>query len=212
MATKTGDRAILSNTDIQVMALAADLERHRHGGSWDHLRTEPIQPVAQVGKVKDSFTDSHDDGKLEGWYTPPPRSRKEKNPVNSEPEVCIEEEAVLQQSVGSMSINDDKKNDESVSNESSQMVSEDGEEDEDDDAGWITPSSLKQRREQQAKAIVATDSPKKQLVICMTDDFAMQNVLMHMGLCATSSDGRIIRQLKRWVLRCHACYTCVSSI
>ena len=37
---------------------------------------------------------------------------------------------------------------------------------------------------------------------CVTVDFAMQNVLMQMGLGLYSIRGVAIRKLKQWVLRC----------
>lgn len=38
-----------------------------------------------------------------------------------------------------------------------------------------------------------------------TADYAMQNVLLQMGLQLATPDGMLIRELRRWVLRCHAC-------
>ncbi|WFD32287.1 20S-pre-rRNA D-site endonuclease nob1 [Malassezia sp. CBS 17886] len=43
-------------------------------------------------------------------------------------------------------------------------------------------------------------------VACMTGDFAVQNVLLQMGLHLVSVDGLRIERVKSWVLRCHACY------
>jgi len=47
---------------------------------------------------------------------------------------------------------------------------------------------------------------------CMTADFAMQNVLLQMGLNLVDVEGKRIRKLKTWVLRCHACFKCVSRV
>ncbi|KAK0532666.1 20S-pre-rRNA D-site endonuclease nob1 [Tilletia horrida] len=43
-------------------------------------------------------------------------------------------------------------------------------------------------------------------VACMTADYAVQNVLLQMGLNLVSSDGLKITKVKSWVLRCHACF------
>lgn len=40
----------------------------------------------------------------------------------------------------------------------------------------------------------------------ITADFAMQNVIMQMGLRLVTPDGRRITRLSRWVLRCTACF------
>ena len=41
---------------------------------------------------------------------------------------------------------------------------------------------------------------------CMTADFAMQNVLLQMGLDLISVDGKRIQRVRNYVLRCHACF------
>ncbi|XP_075635434.1 RNA-binding NOB1-like protein [Castanea sativa] len=49
-------------------------------------------------------------------------------------------------------------------------------------------------------------------VACVTSDFAMQNVLLQMGLRLLAPGGMQIRQLHRWILKCHACYTVTAEI
>jgi rRNA maturation endonuclease Nob1 len=44
------------------------------------------------------------------------------------------------------------------------------------------------------------------LVGCMTTDYAMQNVMLQMGLQVISLDGNVIRTVKQWILRCAGCY------
>ena len=39
----------------------------------------------------------------------------------------------------------------------------------------------------------------------VTADYAMQNVILQMGLKLIAPDGMRIQHLRRWVLRCHAC-------
>ncbi|KAG8382247.1 hypothetical protein BUALT_Bualt05G0057000 [Buddleja alternifolia] len=43
-------------------------------------------------------------------------------------------------------------------------------------------------------------------VACVTSDFAMQNVILQMGLRLLAPGGMQIRELHRWVLKCHACF------
>lgn len=40
----------------------------------------------------------------------------------------------------------------------------------------------------------------------LTGDFAMQNVALQMGLNVLGSGGKRVREVRTWVLRCHACY------
>ncbi|XP_018446233.2 RNA-binding NOB1-like protein [Raphanus sativus] len=49
-------------------------------------------------------------------------------------------------------------------------------------------------------------------VACITGDYAMQNVIIQMGLRLLAPGGMQIRQLNRWVLKCHACYTVTPEI
>jgi rRNA maturation endonuclease Nob1 len=55
-------------------------------------------------------------------------------------------------------------------------------------------------------AVAAVADPIDRLVGCMTTDYAMQNVMLQMGLQVVSLDGNIIKQVKQWVLRCAGCY------
>ncbi|XP_025656126.2 RNA-binding NOB1-like protein isoform X3 [Arachis hypogaea] len=49
-------------------------------------------------------------------------------------------------------------------------------------------------------------------VACATGDFAMQNVLLQMGLRLLAPGGSQIHQLHRWILMCHACCTVTADI
>ncbi|XP_061373756.1 RNA-binding NOB1-like protein isoform X2 [Gastrolobium bilobum] len=49
-------------------------------------------------------------------------------------------------------------------------------------------------------------------VACVTSDFAMQNVLLQMGLRLLAPGGSQIHQLHRWILKCHACYAVTAEI
>lgn len=49
-------------------------------------------------------------------------------------------------------------------------------------------------------------------VACITADFAMQNVLIQMGLHCLSMDGICIRRARTYVLRCFACFKRTSDM
>ncbi|XXG50925.1 hypothetical protein AAC387_Pa02g4818 [Persea americana] len=49
-------------------------------------------------------------------------------------------------------------------------------------------------------------------VACVTSDFAMQNVILQMGLRLLAPGGMQNRQLHRWVLKCHACNKVTAEI
>jgi RNA-binding protein NOB1 len=80
--------------------------------------------------------------------------------------------------------------------------------DEDDGEGeWITPTNVALHKSKTLQLIPAQGGANQRVVTgCMTTDFAMQNVLMHMGLSLVGVDGKKIDKVKTWVLRCHACF------
>jgi RNA-binding protein NOB1 len=76
-----------------------------------------------------------------------------------------------------------------------------------DNEGWITPSNLKKHQQKDANgSATPSKAPQRMEVALITSDFAMQNVLLRMNLNLMSPNLQRIRQLKSWVLRCHACF------
>jgi RNA-binding protein NOB1 len=76
-----------------------------------------------------------------------------------------------------------------------------------DNEGWITPSNLKKHQEKDAiGSTKPSKAPQRMEAALITSDFAMQNVLLRMNLNLMSPNLQRIRQLKSWVLRCHACF------
>ena len=86
--------------------------------------------------------------------------------------------------------------------------------DSDDGEGeWITPSNVAIHKSRALDLLpgdgLVRKHKKKDQVIrsgCITADFAMQNVLLQMGLNLVGLEGRRIEKVKNWVLRCHACF------
>ncbi|CAD6233997.1 GSCOCG00007461001-RA-CDS [Cotesia congregata] len=108
--------------------------------------------------------------------------------------------------VKNQSADDDDDDDDDDSNEDYK----DEDEDEDsDEAGWITPSNIVKAKKMM-DADTLSEEPVK--VACMTTDFAMQNVLMQMGMHVAALDGRVIKQLRTFIFRCHACYKKTSRM
>ncbi|XP_011862818.1 PREDICTED: RNA-binding protein NOB1 [Vollenhovia emeryi] len=81
------------------------------------------------------------------------------------------------------------------------------EDDDDDDSGWITPANVSKVKNQMGSEIF---EEKAATVACLTTDFAMQNVLMQMGLNVVALDGRVIKQMRTFIFRCYACFKTTS--
>ncbi|EOD32208.1 hypothetical protein EMIHUDRAFT_202851 [Emiliania huxleyi CCMP1516] len=68
--------------------------------------------------------------------------------------------------------------------------------DEDPDLPWITPANL---RKTQASDARHAGAPKETTRVgCITTDYAMQSVLLQMGLKLLSVDGMLLRSIKQW--------------
>lgn len=78
-----------------------------------------------------------------------------------------------------------------------------------DGDGWITPGNLK---EYEASQEINQGVEERVGVACCTTDFAMQNVLMQIGLHLISVDGMVIKQLKQFARRCHACFAVTHDV
>ena len=105
-------------------------------------------------------------------------------------------------------------------------------EDESDAGEWITPDNVNKHKAEdlgllpitktegtqpapggttgegkKKRTRTRTRAPKTQVrVACFTGDFAVQNVLIQMGLGLVGEGGKRIKSVKSWVLRCHACF------
>jgi RNA-binding protein NOB1 len=79
---------------------------------------------------------------------------------------------------------------------------------EDSDGGeWITPSNIKKHQEKDSNtSLNPQEETKTMQVATITSDYAMQNVLLRMNLNLLSPKLMRVRELKSWVLRCHACF------
>lgn len=104
---------------------------------------------------------------------------------------------------------EDDKDDILVQKETPETNDESEEDDCDDE--WITPDNLQtylHAKDDQAQHNKnEEDDSRKISVEVVTSDFAMQNVLMQIGIPVVSLDGVEIRKIKRFKLRCDGCKT-----
>lgn len=82
------------------------------------------------------------------------------------------------------------------------QASEAEERDPEDD--WITPQNIKK--------CSPVEEPKDLTVACACNDFAMQNTMIHKGLNVINASGVAIKELKSFILRCHACCEIVKDM
>jgi RNA-binding protein NOB1 len=235
-ARRTGDLEVLSRPDVHVLALAYELECERNHGDW-RLRSMPGQkrvngppPASLLAQKK-----AQAEAPAATFIEPDP-----KEPVDASapeaPEPAVEAEASelveVSQQMEAVSIDakasDDAPSEERVLDDAAQSKDrehvqpepeasmetvEEVEASGSDDEGWITPSNIKKHKEKDAEGTVEPQEEQKVMqVACITSDFAMQNVLLRMNLNLLSPSLQRIRQLKTWVLRCHACFNITKDM
>jgi RNA-binding protein NOB1 len=112
--------------------------------------------------------------------------------------------------VGSTAVTDDKPTNTPTQGPSCTPIYDDPSDEDDGEGEWITPSNVAIHKSR-ALDLLPDDGLKGKKVVpitsgCMTADFAMQNVLLQMGLNLVGLEGNRIEKIKTWVLRCHACF------
>ncbi|BCR98938.1 rRNA-binding endoribonuclease [Aspergillus luchuensis] len=212
-ARKTGDRAVLSKTDIEVLALAYEIECERNGGDW-RLRSVPGQKQVN-GKPPVKEEKAEEKGEEAKGETEGETAHKEENKDEGAEVDAVAEDlknASLGEETSTQETAAQNAPGEAQAEEPTPQDADDVQEEEDDgddsDGGWITPSNLKKRQARdEASSAAAAPEPKVMQVATMTTDFACQNVLlqMNLNLLSTSTLQRI-RHLKSFIKRCHACF------
>lgn len=216
-ARRTGDLDVLSKPDIQIVALAYELECERNGGDW-RLRKAPGQkgmngkpPVKEEPKTEETETKQEGgaeikDGKSEATTEQAQESTDAVQQISEDlAQTKIEE--TEQTAIQVEPTSDAQPAEATQPTESApQEAAEDS--GEDSDGGWITPSNLKKHQEKDLSGNTSsTGDPQSVLqVATLTTDFAMQNVLLQINLNLLSPTMQRVKHLKTYILRCHACF------
>ena len=224
-ARKTGDLPILSQTDIAILALAYELEYERNGGDW-RLRRNPGQkgingPVPRDTEPSLCTTSLEDNNEVSAEE---PSAQDASVQVDSSPNHDVT--LGLEKAFNSHSLREESQEHDELRilnqyaepdgnalrekagyTKSSADVPEESDSESSGSEGWITPSNL---RKQQAKdknsSMVPVTGNRILQVATITTDFAMQNVLLQMGLNLLSTSVQQVRHIKTYILRCHACF------
>ena len=225
---KTGDLVVLSRTDLLCLALTYELECERNGGDG-RITTAPGQkgtkcppPLKQQAACRDapeaanhsSTADTQPTGVTEDSQEPEAVAPLETAisdqgcvPVNALDSANADE---AKQGLGNLKITDDTLQHD-VPTELCPEILEgehvNADPDPSDSEGWITPKNLAKH---QAKDIngstvpILEDQPVP--VALLSGDFAMQNVCLQIGLNLLSPSLQRVRNIRTYILRCHACF------
>lgn len=210
-ARKTGDLAVLSKPDIEVLALGYELEIERNGGDW-RLRSTPGQkgmngkpnkPAEEEVKESEATLESEVE-KLNLEQPEATEAEKQETAPRTEPEIEKQPEATEQPEAEEQET--DKHPEPAV--EQPEVDTQEPSEDEasDDEGGWITPSNLKKHQAASSGSTPSAPVQKTLQSAVLTSDYAMQNVALRMNLNLVAPSLARITHLKNWVLRCHGCF------
>ncbi|XP_016308518.1 RNA-binding protein NOB1 [Sinocyclocheilus anshuiensis] len=239
-AKKTGDYPSLSATDIKVLALTYQLETENVG--TEHLKKEPEKkvqilstqrhPETPVGIAGFHFP-SKSSGKQSTAVQIPPTTNEPQDPDTSQfntfqfwrnPLPSIETDLLELLAADAITVTDKLESvDLSADSQLAESEDQDGtsgdqheeeeessdqEEDGGDGGGWITPSNIKQ-----VQMDASNWGPTADVRVgCLTTDFAMQNVLIQIGLHVLSVNGMLIKNTRSYILRCHACFKTTTNM
>lgn len=272
-ARRTGDLAVLSKPDLQIIALTYEIDCERNGGDWrlkkmpgqkqvngapptkneskeqapaeqvagtqpkpfapapaapwaklagggserpTHIEadktgqsavvTEKVEPATEV-EPETSIPDGEEktDGGVALDSTPDMTDRfaeiaLEDTPQPTEPQPAADSEAPKIEPTQTQATTDSAEAEAEA--ESDAHSSDDG-------GGWITPSNLKRKQaaDNTTSSKLEITTPEESLqVAVLTTDYAMQNVLLQIGLHLISPSLHRIRHLKTHILRCQACF------
>lgn len=211
-ARKTGDIAVLSAADIRVLALCLTLELEENG----HWRVRDTPGQVLTGPPKPDESEEKKDEDMDLAEKVEQLEVKEEEPVASTSAAVVEEPVVEEPAV------EQEEAKEEAPIEAEAEVEEINAEDEEDDGNdsdsstgsggdWITPDNVTAQKVKDlglfAPPSDVTKPPKSVMKSAvLTGDFAMQNVALQMGLNVLGSGGKRVREVRTWILRCHACY------
>ncbi|KAL9586111.1 MAG: hypothetical protein Q9203_003970, partial [Teloschistes exilis] len=227
VARKTGDFAVLSRPDLDILALTYELELQRNGSS--NIRTVPGQKLEKEGSA---IKGKESTGALK------PKNREDKNsepsvgitsdrtqsgvPVHEVTDVSIStlDSTDLSDAAASLQISNDARQEslepipDSASADASDTILRPEVDSDSDAEGWITPSNIQKHQAKDAHSSttlpVSLEQPLD--VACVTTDFAMQNVLLTMNLSLLNPSLHRVRNIKTFILRCHACFSTTKEM
>ena len=239
-AKKTGDYAVLSKTDLALVALGYEVELEVAGGDW-RLRKVPGQkelngPLPEgwgwegkilegEGKAEEkaegttseettSEETTSEETTLEGTTSVKPKAEEQtpEQPAEEELASKLAGVALTPESAPAVTFAEEPT---TIPELTALEVADESDSDSDSDSeGWITPSNL-HKHIQTAPTPNTTTAPlgtQKLTVALATTDFALQNVLLQLNLHLLSPTSLCrITHTRSTVLRCHACFLVVRN-
>ncbi|KAL8801142.1 MAG: hypothetical protein Q9223_007079 [Gallowayella weberi] len=211
-ARRTGDLVVLSKPDLLILALTYEVGSLRNGVS--SIRTVPGQRLPKPNSLANQIDGPGDSPRIEHRNASPgpdaPLGSREVDSTNQsldrtndkKPDLAVDE---LNKGTSLTHIVDTLPYQlETPHNDNSAetvLPSDDSESE-----GWITPANIQKHQAKDQNAAIPVTAEKPLDVACITSDFAMQNVLLSMNLALLNTSLNRVRNIKTFILRCHACF------
>ena len=229
-AKKTGDYRVLSLADIKVLALTYMLEKEECGGV-NHLNAEPCVGDKEIAQFPSNLSVVETDefsvlgtrpsvsptvglGTSSNELLKPDKKHFPLSVDSASP--SQDETLIISGRYSSRLLNASHSNASNPNPSSSAIWNESIE---DNGIGWIGSHNMNTLEHsswdtsgQAESSLSSKVNVLNRAVGCITVDFAMQNVLLQLGLGLYSAKGIVITALKRWVLRCFACSHITSEM
>ena len=205
-ARRTGDLAVLSRSDIEVLALAYELECEASGPS--QIRLVPGQKIPAIRKTNtgDSTTEANPSTNTSTESEMISTVRQEDlNQSEHHPASQVNE---ISETLNSLKLLDETSDE---ADRPSDLDPDDSSQsfpdlESSDSDGWITPSNIQKHQAKDQNTAIPLSGNKPVQVATITSDFAMQNVLLSMNLTLLNTSLQRVRNIKTFILRCHACF------
>lgn len=236
-ALKSGDFHSLSKTDLKLIALTKMLDSNVSSSKVDSVEStvdlittslsdvvhiEESQAVTEIeeqgeaAETEENQEREEEGENLEETVDEPSVTPSDENQPASivgtslQPAVTSYQSAILSHHMSGGAVNHE--------NESRRL------QEDDDGVGWINSDNAHDFADASSVFIPVTGGRKKKAVkeapekiplgkekgvkvACFTTDFTMQNLLLQLGLHVISTDGMLVRKVRKFVLRCNACFT-----
>ena len=220
-ARKTGDLAVLSRVDIQILALTYQMcqerrEDEKTRGELEEEVDEGIIPISQPDEptlpenidlnVEEKQRAQESVARESGTHNLKNNtlSRDQSNPAD---ETLSQTMKILLVAKPNPSIESQTQGAYGQESREAPPVGPTKSDSENSDSeGWITPFNIKKHIAKDSNATKLLSSHAPIPVACLTTDFAMQNILLQLKLPLLSTSLQRVRHIKTYILRCHACF------
>uniref|UniRef100_D8PS63 20S-pre-rRNA D-site endonuclease NOB1 n=1 Tax=Schizophyllum commune (strain H4-8 / FGSC 9210) TaxID=578458 RepID=D8PS63_SCHCM len=217
-AKKTGDYSVLSQADLCVIALTYALQQEEKKKAEAKVRlgiprqsSDPREPTNPDDTIKETLEDTEPlDVTLERVADDLASLTTTDAPASDAAPAANDTPAANAPATDNAPISPSQPITTPSPPQSSSPIYENPSDDDDGEGEWITPSNVGLHKSRALDLLPSGEqepqTDEKVLAGCMTADFAMQNVILQMGLSLVGVEGKRIARVKSWVLRCHACF------